>query len=216
MPLEPRLEKQLQRLLSASDDSGARAVRLMDDARRLYRRVVRLKLLQLADAQLDLEALEVACHALQLPMRSTKAAPSSRMGQVSLRDRAEQAAELLASSPTDPADTALLERGAKILREMPQRTPESVEARLLADAVNLDDFGLVGLVLQAMHLSRQNAGVMQVLEGYQKRREYGYWDARLKDGFHFEAVREMARARLKNADAAVELLLEELQEDQGA
>jgi hypothetical protein len=88
------------------------------------------------------------------------------------------------------------------------------EARLLADAVNLDDFGISGLIMQAMQLSRLNAGVEQVADGFQKRRDYGYWEARLKDGFHFEPVRKLARERLKRATHMVDLLLAELKEDQ--
>ena len=83
----------------------------------------------------------------------------------------------------------------------------------MADAVNLDDFGITGLMAQAMHLSRQNAGVSQVAEGFEKRRQYGYWDARLKDGFHFAVVRDLARRRLEGAQRVVELLSTELKED---
>ena len=58
--------------------------------------------------------------------------------------------------------------------------------------------------------------MLQVAEGFEKREQYGYWDARLKDGFHFEPVREMAKRRLENARAAARLLLSETQEDQQA
>jgi hypothetical protein len=102
----------------------------------------------------------------------------------------------------------------QILRQLPRRDAALSEARLLADAVNLDDFGVVGLFLQAMHLARQHAGIAQLIEGYDKRREYGYWEARLKDGFHFDAVREMARKRMASAQRAVELLKAELSQDE--
>ena len=42
----------------------------------------------------------------------------------------------------------------------------------------------------------------------------GYWDARLKDGFHFAAVRDIARRRLDHARQATALLKQELAEDQ--
>jgi hypothetical protein len=52
--------------------------------------------------------------------------------------------------------------------------------------------------------------VRQVAEGNQKREQYGYWDARLKDGFHFEQVRRLARQRLENMRKAAKLLDDEL------
>ena len=88
------------------------------------------------------------------------------------------------------------------------------EAKVLADAVNLDDFGITGLIIQAVQLSRQGDGLMQVADGAEKREQYGYWDARLKDGFHFEPVRQMARRRLENTRAAAKLLAMEMAEDQ--
>ena len=65
-----------------------------------------------------------------------------------------------------------------------------------------------------MQLARQQGGITQLVEGFDKRKEYGYWEARLKDGFHFEPVREMARRRMVNAQRAAELLRAELEEDQ--
>ena len=138
----------------------------------------------------------------------------AKMGQVSLKDRGEQAAELLISLAEEFVKGDLLERATKILREMPQRSTKMDEAKLLADAVNLDDFGITGLVMQAMQLAKQNAGVEQVADGFEKRREYGYWEARLKDGFFFDAVRKLAIARLRRASEMVDLLLNELREDQ--
>jgi hypothetical protein len=216
MALEPRLEKLLHRLLMTVDEMGARGNRLLDDARRLWTRVQRFITLGMHQAEeLDTEAIELACSALQLPLRHSRPpAPGRMLGQISLRERCEQAAELLLTHLSDPRDAALLERATRILRELPQRTPAAEESRLLADALNLDDFGVTGLFLQAMHLSRQHASVRQVADGYEKRRQYGYWEARLKDGFHFEPVREMARARLQHADRAAELLISELREDE--
>jgi hypothetical protein len=48
----------------------------------------------------------------------------------------------------------------------------------------------------------------------QNREAYGYWDARLKEGFHFESVRQIAEKRLETARQVTGLLLSELSEDQ--
>ena len=212
--LDKALQEHLAKVL-AVDDSGAKGTRPGDDAQRLWRRVERLMSMHLIAPDIDRTPLELACYALQLSMRQTKGTPAAgRLGQTILKDRAEQAAELLITAVTDLADEALLDRTTRILRELPQRAPRLPEAKLLADAVNLDDFGIVGLMLAAMQLARQNAGLTQVAEGYAKRQQYGYWAARLKDGFHFEPVRQIARERLKHAEEMARLLLIELEEDQ--
>jgi hypothetical protein len=137
---------------------------------------------------------------------------AGKLGQVSLRDRAEQAAELLAGIDTEN-DDELIDRATHLLRDLPKRAPASNEAKLLADAVNLEDFGVVGLFQSAMHLSHQHGGIELLADGFLKRQEYGYWDARLKDGFHFEQVRRLARLRLESAKQAADLLMAELRED---
>ncbi len=131
----------------------------------------------------------------------------------SLRERAEEAAELLIGLAAADADEALLDRTTRILHEMPHRSPMLDEAKLLADAVNLDDFGVIGIVLLTIQLARQGDGVQQLAEGCEKREQYGYWDARLRDGFHFAPIREIARNRLEAARAACKLLTDELNED---
>jgi hypothetical protein len=213
--LKAELEHHMHRLLTVVEAGGARGVRLIVEGKRLCKRVCQFVNMKLTENSLDEDALELACFALQLPSRNSKLLTPGKMGQVSLKDRCEQAAELLISTASDYVEAELLERATTILREMPHRNTKMDEARLLADSVNLDDFGITGLITQAMQLSRQNAGVEQVADGFQKRREYGYWEARLNDGFHYEPVRKMARERLKYASQVVDLLLAELKEDQG-
>lgn len=214
MPFDAKLESFLHRHLSAVDENQTRGQRFLDDARRLWSRSQRLLAIPLLQGDVNHDAIYLACYALQLPLRHAKPNSSpGRTGQPSLRERSEQAAELLISLLADRADSALVERCAKLLRELPQRKPELPETKLLADAINLDDFGLIGLILCAMQHARQHAGVTQLVESYEKRKQYGYWEARLKDGFHFPQVREIALARLKTVDRALHLLHAEIQED---
>lgn len=212
MSLETKIEHRIHQLLTA-EDNGVQSRRLVDEARRLWGRVQRFIALNLTPPELDRAALELACHALQLPLRQGKALPVGRLGQVSLRERAEQAAELVIGALGDCADEQLLDRTTDVLRELPARSPKHNESKLLADAVNLDDFGMTGLMLQAMQLARQQACLVEVAQGFEKRQLYGYWEARLKDGFHFEPIRQMARKRLEGVQQMAGLLLTELRED---
>ena len=127
-------------------------------------------------------------------MRSSSNLPAGKLGRTNLRDRTEQAAELLVGAVGNEASEELIDRATNILLAMPHRNPASDESKLLADALNLDDFGVIGVINRAIQLGRQGDGVNQVAEGNDKREQYGYWDARLKDGFHFEPVRKLAQS----------------------
>jgi hypothetical protein len=45
------------------------------------------------------------------------------------------------------------------------------------------------------------------------REQYGYWVARLKDGFHFDQTRALAKKRLDHTRRVAGLLMAELRED---
>lgn len=214
MSLDSKLRRRLAQALNVVDEqAGTKGPRLVDDAKRLWDRVQKFLAMHLV-GEPDLAALEMACYALQLPLRQPKPPVSGKMARTNLKDRTEQAAELLVTLLENDADEELLDRATRILHEAPHKSPMIEDAKLLADAVNLDDFGVVGLLLQTIQLARQGDGVVQVAEGSEKREQYGYWDARLRDGFHFEPVRQMAKARVAHARQVAALLLEELKEDQ--
>ena len=140
---------------------------------------------------------------------------SGKLARTNLKDRTEQAAELLVTLLENDADEELLDRATRVLHEAPHKSPMIEDSKLLADAVNLDDFGVIGLINQTIQLARQGDGILQVADGAEKREQYGYWEARLKDGFHFEPVRQMAKARVEHVRRVAALLLEELKQDQG-
>jgi hypothetical protein len=213
MSLDAKVRQLLEKALSRFEEQEARGPRLVDDARRLTGRVQRFLDLRLLPDGIDPTPLELACYALQLPLRQTKSLATGKLGRTNLKDRAEQAAEMLVGLLGSNVDEALLDRATQLLHELPHRTPMLDEARLLADAVNLDDFGVAGMMLQAVQLSRAGGGVAQVADGLEKREQYGYWDARLKEGFHFEPIRQIARERLEHTRRAAALLLGELRED---
>jgi hypothetical protein len=212
MPIDGKVIARLKQALATSDDHVAPGPRLVDDATRLYRRIIHFTEMKLVAEGIDLDAVELACYAIELPCRSTRASATARGGRSGIRDRSEEAAELLLGLALD-VDDALLDRTARILHEMPHRQPMLDEARLLADALNLDDFGIIGLLNQAMTSSIAGDGLLQLADGLQKREIYGYWEARLKDGFHFEPVRLLARRRLDNYRHVALLLSTELKED---
>lgn len=212
MPLEPKVRERLHQALAVVDEHGTVGPRLADDAVRLFNRINRFIAMKLVAEGIDLDAMELACYAIQLQARRGRSLPTGRVSRTSIREKAEEAAELLLGLGLDVEDE-LLDRTTRVLTEMPHRSPMLDEAKLLADAVNLDDFGITGLVQQAILAARQGDGLVQLADGLQKREQYGYWEARLKDGFHFAPVRQIARRRLDNARHVALILLAEMRED---
>jgi hypothetical protein len=211
--MDGKLRRHLEQALRDVDEHRTRGPRLVDDAQRLFARIKKFIALKLLTGEPDIDALELACWAMQLPQKQS-AASAGKLARSSLKQRAEQAAELLVTLLTDHADEKLLDRTTRLLLESPHRQPMIEEARLLADAINLEDFGVVGLTTLMIQLGLQGGGVTQLAESYEKRDAYGYWDARLKEGFHFEAVRKIAQQRLEQARQAAAALLNELKDDQ--
>ena len=206
MQLDDKLRQRLERALNVVDDQGTVGPRLLENARRLWARLIHFQATGLVPGGLDRESLELCAYAIQLPLRQTRSTARGRAGRSNLRDRAEEAAEMLLAMASADADEGLLDRGTRILYEMPHRAPMLDEARVLADAVNLDDFGLTGLLTLCMQSGHDGEGIAQLLSGLEKREEYGYWSARLKDGFHFDAVRQIACRRLDTARQVARML----------
>jgi len=196
----------VQRIATVFAEAGEIAVVLERDARRLFAIAQRLVDMDLVPPPVDLEALELAAWSWHLPLAG--APPGSRRtGHMGFRERADQSAELLLGALPD---SAAAERAAGILREVPRRATAVNEARILSDAINLEDFGISGVLQAAMRMARRNMALDEVLEALTRRREYGYWEALLKDGFHFEPVRQMARRRLEAAWRVLDALAAEL------
>jgi hypothetical protein len=213
MSLQANLRTRLEFVLSTVDDEGLRGPRLKADALRLWNRVQRFAAMNLIAPEMDKEGLELACYALQLPPRHGRGIIAGRLGRTNLRERCEQSAELLVSVLGEDVEESLLDRTTRLLHEVPQRSPVLDEARLLADAVNLDDFGITGMIVQTVQLALQGEGVADLAEAAEKREQYGYWQARLKDGFHFEPIRAIATRRLESAVAVAKMLADELRQD---
>lgn len=213
MPLEGELKHRLERALAVVDDQGVRGTRLLEDAHRLCARIRKLVAKGLVPPDTDSTAMEVACHALQLPLKASRTMPTGKLGRTNLRERSEQAAEMLVGLSSDLGKDQLIEETTQLLIAVHHRNPDTDQAKLLADALNLEDFGVAGLIGQTVLIARQGGGVMTVADGCEKREQYGYWEARFKDGFHFEASRVIARKRLESARKAAALLIGELRED---
>jgi len=128
----------------------------------------------------------------------------------------DDAAELAADQLKELLPAADLELLGKILREHRQRDTQLLEAKLLSDAVALEEFGLVGLWNTWRQFHAAGKTIEQFLKLCKAQHDYAYWESRLRDGFHFETTRRTAKERLGYMRGIYERLQQEqLGEDVG-
>jgi len=88
----------------------------------------------------------------------------------------------------------------KIISESYSRSTDMTEAMVLSDARNLEDMGAVGLFHELRRFVSQGKNISDVLLHWRKQIDYRYWQARIKDSFWFDDIRELARQRLETAE----------------
>ena len=95
----------------------------------------------------------------------------------------------------------ILERAGETIRTRHQHNLELIEAHILDEADNLEEFGLGFLWTAIRRGLCGGKGVQAVLDAWKRRTEYHFWTARLKDSFRFEATRKLAESRLSQLES---------------
>lgn len=91
---------------------------------------------------------------------------------------------------------ATLEIAVEAIRQCNDRGANMIEAKILAEADNLDEIGAMYVIKQIRQYEFGGGGVVDLLQSRTRQSEYGYWEARIRDCFRFESVRRLAQARL--------------------
>lgn len=119
------------------------------------------------------------------------------------------AAELATDQLKDLLSQADLDTMIQILQQQRRRDTKFPEARLLADALAMEEFGLIGLwnINRQFHASGKT--LEQLLKLWKAQHDYGYWESRLREGFHYEAARRAAKDRLAHMKGFYERLQRE-------
>lgn len=108
----------------------------------------------------------------------------------------DDGSELAADQLKDKLPAGDVELVLRMMREHRHRTTTMPEARLLSDAVALEDIGLVGLWNHTRTFHVAGKTLEQLLRLWRTQQEYGYWETRLRDGLHFAPTRKAAERRL--------------------
>lgn len=124
----------------------------------------------------------------------------------------EQGAVLMENSLGGLLPKETLNVAGRAIREVRNRNSELIEAQVVAEADNLQEFGVVSLWSAIRRGAVEGKGVQAFFDTWRRRKEYQFWAARLNESFLFEPVRELARRRLEK----FERLLEEIEEQHTA
>lgn len=139
-------------------------------------------------------------------LQKTNAPVTLGAGDYDRRELEELSADIVRRNLGHVLDSSELENTVTIIRQSNERFTSKAEAMILSDARNLEDMGMVGVFYENIRYACQGKGLEFLLQSWQKKIDYRYWQARLKDSFRFESVRQVAKKRLENATAAMNWL----------
>jgi HD superfamily phosphodiesterase len=123
----------------------------------------------------------------------------------------EMAADWMAERVAGQVGPGIIHLAARIIRQINNRRTDLVEARILADAENLDEIGVHGISLMIRKICAEGRTLGDIISLWQRQQEYNYWPARIRDGFHFETTRRLAKARLAKLSRFMDDLREVVQ-----
>lgn len=106
-----------------------------------------------------------------------------------------------------PGETVKL--AADAIRQLDTRNDATIEAQVVMEADNLEEFGLTSLWSFIRKGAAEGKGVQALIDNWERRKEYQFWSARLSDGFRFEFVRELAKRRLREFEDFIHTLNEQ-------
>lgn len=109
---------------------------------------------------------------------------------------ADDAAELAVDHLKKFFSETDLEMVAGIIRESHRKDARLPEARLLSDALALEDVGLIGMWNQMRSIAAKGRSLEHFIRLWKTQQEYGYWEARLRDSFYFAESQQVAQQRL--------------------
>ena len=210
-----------QQAFNASDGSETRDNWLWDRTVRIVRNVGRIcRLPELAERAISIDqscliaAAYFSISGLAHPVETGYAGGCLNRTDSGEANLYERSAKIAAETLSGVFSETRLHKVCRIITESRNRFTDMTEAMILSDGCNLEEIGASGLLYELRQDIINGKGVCEILESWRCKTQYGYWQARLKEGFRYDAVRQMARQRFLAMEQFMEQLAAENQPDQ--
>jgi len=112
----------------------------------------------------------------------------------------ELGAVLMEQDLADHLPRQTLTTASDCIRKLNNREVDILEARLIVDADSLEECGALSLWHMVRKHTFDGKGLEGILESWETKKQYNYWDALINDSIYFESVRHIARQRLTVLD----------------
>lgn len=187
--------------------TGNTDIFLWDRSRRLVCNVEHIcRLPELAGSGLDIDhfclitATYFSDTGLARHLQARKTTDLSVKSDVDMGDLLDLSTEIAAEKLIDVADKLKIEKINRIIVESGNHLTRTAEAMILSDARNLDDMGATGIFNEFRRLISAGKDISDIMQDWERKIDYQYWQARLRKSFRFEQVRRLAEQRLSTAE----------------
>ena len=196
-----------ERILRVPTLTGKTDTWLWDRAQRLVRNVEHIcRLPQIAQSDLAVDRICLISAAYLSDSGFARYAdvedPSARMvlADIGTSELLDFSSQVVNDKLTGAIPGPKVEKISKIIIESGNRQTRMNEAMILSDARSLDDMGAVGIFNEFRRYVVHGKGVADAIESWRRKIDYQYWQARLKESFRFESVRDLAARRFSAAE----------------
>jgi len=128
---------------------------------------------------------------------------------MSAEDVKQYSAELAGDRLAGRLPQRQLEFVQEVIRHAHDAASNIPESKILSDADSLDDIGALGIWRDLRRSILEGHAVDEAVRIWQRREQYGYWEARMREALQLETSRRLAAGRLAAARAFMQQLARE-------
>lgn len=132
-------------------------------------------------------------------LQTQKTTDVSKKSDIDAGDLLDFSTEVVTERLINVVEKLRIEKINRIIIESSDHFTQRAEAMILSDARNLDDMGATGIFNEFRRLISAGKDISDVMQNWERKIDYQYWQARLKKSFRFEQVRKLAEQRLSVA-----------------
>jgi hypothetical protein len=112
-------------------------------------------------------------------------------------EQRDMAAEWITKRLAEMLEPRRTRLAAQIIRQCNDRQTHLIEAQILADAENLDLVGPQAVWLMVRRQLAEKRSLDEMIDGWQRQDQYGYWPVWIKECLRFPSSQELAHDRLQ-------------------